>query len=88
MTNSSDFGFNAPLYYFPVDPGTVPPRVVSAEPAAGDIFYLTNITFSFSEGVSGVHASDLLINGVAAASVPLQAIGLRARLPEVAPAEP
>jgi hypothetical protein len=69
LTNSSDFGFNAQLYYFPIDPGTVPPRVVSAEPPAGDIFYLTNITFSFSEGVSGVDASDLLINGVPAASV-------------------
>ncbi len=43
--------------------------MVSTEPASGDIFYLTNITFSFSEGVSGVHASDLLVNGVPAASV-------------------
>src|SRR5262245_25225354 len=69
LTNSSDFGFNAQLYYFPIDPGTVPPRVVSTEPPAGDIFYLTNITFSFSEGVTNVHASDLLINGAPAASV-------------------
>jgi hypothetical protein len=69
LTNSSDFGFNAQLYYFPIDPSTVPPRVVSADPSAGDIFYLTNVTFSFSEGVTNVHASDLLVNGLPAASV-------------------
>jgi hypothetical protein len=69
LTNSSDFGFNAQLYYFPIDPSTVPPRVVSTDPAGGDLFYLTNVTFSFSEGVSGVDAADLLINGVPATSV-------------------
>ena len=69
LTNSSDFGFNAQLYYFPIDATVVPPRVVSSEPATGDIFYLTNATINFSEGVSGVDAGDLLINGVPAASV-------------------
>ncbi len=69
LTNSSDFGFNAQLYYFPTDPATVPPRVISIDPTAGDIFYLTNVTYNFSESVNGVDAADLLINGVPAASV-------------------
>lgn len=69
LTNSSDFGFNAQLYYFPTDPATVPPRVISIDPTAGDIFYLTNVTYNFSESISGVDASDLLINGVPAVSV-------------------
>src|SRR4030095_7695889 len=69
LTNSSDFGFNAQLYYFPVDASAVPPRLVSAEPVPGDVFYLTTITIHFSEGVSGVDATDLLVNGVPAAEV-------------------
>jgi hypothetical protein len=69
LTNSSDFGFNAHLYYFPIDPSTVPPRVVSIEPPSGDIFSLTQITYSFSEGVTNVRAQDLLINGTPATSI-------------------
>jgi len=67
--NDGDFGFNAQLYYFPVDTSVVAPRLVSANPAPGDTFYLTNVTISFSEGVSGVDASDLLVNGVPATDV-------------------
>jgi hypothetical protein len=69
LTNSSDFGFNAQLYYFPIDPATVPPRVVSADPPGGDIYSLNAVTFSFSEGVTNVEAADLLINGIPATSV-------------------
>lgn len=69
LTNSSDFGFNAQLYYFPIDPSTVPPRVVSTEPAGGDVYALDHVTFNFSEGVTNVRATDLLINGVPATSV-------------------
>ncbi len=69
LTNSSDFGFNAHLYYFPIDPGTVPPRVVSIEPTGGDVFALDHVTFNFSEGVTNVQAADLFINGTPAASV-------------------
>ena len=69
LTNSTDFGFNAQLYYFPVDASAVAPRVVSVEPVPGDLFYLTNATFSFSEGVTGVDATDLLVNGVPATGV-------------------
>jgi len=64
-----DFGFNAQLYYYPIDATVVPPRLISANPAPGDLFYLTNVTISFSEGVSGVDASDLLVNGVPASDV-------------------
>ena len=63
ISGSSDFGFNAQLYYFPADPSTIPPQLVSSDPATGDVFYLTNVTIRFSEGVSGVDATDLLVNG-------------------------
>jgi hypothetical protein len=69
LTNSSDFGFNAQIYYYPVDPATVPPRLVQADPAAGDVFYLTNVTISFSEGVTGVDPADLLVNGAPATGI-------------------
>src|SRR5207249_11244641 len=67
--NDGDFGFNAQLYYYPVDTTVVAPRLVSANPPPGDTFYLTNVTISFSEGVSGVAASDLLVSGVPASDV-------------------
>jgi Big-like domain-containing protein/calcineurin-like phosphoesterase family protein/purple acid phosphatase-like protein/immunoglobulin I-set domain protein len=63
LTNSTDFGFNAQLYTFPIEPGTVPPRLLAPAPPPGDLLYLTNITITFSEPVSGVDATDLLING-------------------------
>ena len=66
LTASTDFGFNAQLYFYPIDPSTVPPRVIAAEPAPGELFYLTNVTMNFSESVSGVNAGDLLVNGVPA----------------------
>jgi len=65
----SDFGFNVQLYYYPVDTSLVPPRLVNADPPPGDIFYLTNVTLTFSEGVSGVDAPDLRINGIPASDV-------------------
>lgn len=69
LTNSTDFGFNAQLYFFPLDPTTAAPRLVQVEPLPGELFYLTNITIHFNESVSGVDASDLLINGVPATGV-------------------
>ena len=69
LTTSSDFGFNAQLYMFPADFSRVPPRLVQATPAPGDVFVLTNLTVTFSEGVSGVDATDLLVNGVPASSI-------------------
>src|SRR6185503_12240350 len=67
--SSSDFGFNAQLYAYIADPTIIPPRVTSITPAAGDVFYLTNLIIKFTEGVSGVDASDLRINGTPANSV-------------------
>jgi hypothetical protein len=69
LSASSDFGFNAQLYYFPADPATIPPQLASADPPGGDLFYLTNVTIRFSEGVAGVDAGDLLVNGTAAIEV-------------------
>ena len=69
LTNSTDFAFNAQLYSFVPDFGVVPPRLAFADPAAGDIFYLTNLTITFSEPVTNVDAADLLVNGVPASGV-------------------
>jgi hypothetical protein len=64
-----DFGFNAQLYAFLPNNAFTAPRIVQASPAQGELFYLTNITVAFNEGITNVDAGDLLINGVAAASV-------------------
>ncbi len=69
LTNSSDFGFNAQLYTFLSVEGLVPPRISTITPGAGVLFYLTNITVTFTEPVTNVDASDLLVNGVPAAGV-------------------
>jgi hypothetical protein len=46
-----------------------PPTVAGKTPAPGNVSSLTSITVTFSENVSGVNASDLLINGAPATSV-------------------
>lgn len=66
---SSDFGFNAQLYAYLSDAAVSPPRLFLADPAPGEIFYLTNLTITFSEPVSGVDGADLLVNGVPAIGV-------------------
>jgi hypothetical protein len=66
---SSDFVFNAQLYTYLADVTATAPRIAQADPAQGDVLSLTNLTITFSEGVSGVDAADLLVNGVPAASV-------------------
>jgi acid phosphatase type 7 len=69
LTNSTDFGFNAQLYTFPIEPGTVAPRLLAPSPVPGDVEALTQITITFSEPVSGVGEDDLLINGAQASGV-------------------
>jgi hypothetical protein len=69
LTQSSDFGFNAQLYTFLADPTVVAPGITSVSPPAGEVFHLTNLTVRFSEAVTGVNASDLLIKGNPASSV-------------------
>ena len=64
--NSSDFGFNAQLFTYLSDPKLVAPRLTTVSPAAGTVFYLTNLTLRFSEPVTGVNATDLRINGAPA----------------------
>lgn len=66
---SSDLLLDLQLSAQLADSTALPPRVLSFNPAAGEVFYLTNITVTFSEPVSGVNASDLLVNGSVAASV-------------------
>jgi len=69
LTNSSDFSFNAQLYYFPLDATTVPPRLLDPTPPQGDVLSLSNVTITFSEAVAGVGATDLLVNGTPATDV-------------------
>ncbi|HMJ92332.1 MAG TPA: Ig-like domain-containing protein [Candidatus Acidoferrum sp.] len=66
---SSDFVFNAQLYTFMANAAVTPPRIVTAAPAQGDVFYLTNLVLTFSETVTNVEATDLLVNGVAATNL-------------------
>ncbi|MEY2407909.1 MAG: acid phosphatase type 7 [Verrucomicrobiota bacterium] len=66
---SSDFVFNAQLYTYISDAGVTAPRVATVSPTQGDLFALTNITVTFSEGVSNVDAGDFLVNGIPASSV-------------------
>ena len=66
---SSDFVFNATLYSHIPDFGVVPPRIASVVPAQGELFSLTNLTVTFTEPVTNVNASDLLVNGVPASSM-------------------
>ncbi len=70
LTASSDFGFNAQLYTYLTDIARTPPRIIGATPASGGTpTSLKTITVTFSEPVSGVNASDMLINGVAATNL-------------------
>jgi hypothetical protein len=69
LAQSTDFGFNAQLYTYLTDTEVVTPRVVGKDPAAGYTLFLTNITVTFSEPVTNVDATDLLINGTPAAEL-------------------
>ncbi|MGC8830247.1 MAG: lamin tail domain-containing protein [Verrucomicrobiia bacterium] len=69
LSNSSDFGFNAQLYTYLLTPESVPPRIASINPQAGVVYQLNSIQVAFTEPVTNVDASDLLINGVPAQSV-------------------
>jgi hypothetical protein len=64
---SSDLGFDCSLSTTAPDP--IPPVVATKSPAAGQISALTSITVVFTEPVTGVNASDLLINGLPASSM-------------------
>jgi hypothetical protein len=69
LTNSSDFSVNAQLYTYLLDPTTVGPRLLESMPPPGDVLSLSNVTVTFSEGVTGVEAANLLVNGVPATGV-------------------
>ncbi|MGC9035452.1 MAG: lamin tail domain-containing protein [Verrucomicrobiia bacterium] len=67
--SSSDFLFNMEMTAVISDPSLEPPKIGSVNPPAGDVYYLTNITVVFTEPVTNVDATDLLINGIPATSV-------------------
>ncbi|MCX8155224.1 MAG: Ig-like domain-containing protein [Verrucomicrobiae bacterium] len=69
LSASSDFCFNAELFTYIPNTELEAPRLVQRLPDATYLFALTNITVVFSEPVTNVQASDLLINGQPAASV-------------------
>lgn len=69
LTSSSDFGFNAQLYTYLPDMSRVSPRVAQVSPVQGEVLSLSNVTVTFTEGVSGVEAADLLVNGVPASTM-------------------
>jgi len=68
LAQSSDFGFNLQFEatIIDTDPSNTPPRIASVSPGAGDIFTFTSLLVRFNEPVTGVNASDLLINGTPA----------------------
>jgi hypothetical protein len=68
---SSDFGINLQFEgtLVEVNPALIPPRITSATPSSGDLFTFTSLQINLSETVTGVNASDLLINNVAASGV-------------------
>jgi hypothetical protein len=70
LISSSDFAINAELTaQIMSDPANEPPRILTVTPASGDVLYLTNITVTFTKPVTGVNASDLLINGTPATAM-------------------
>ncbi|MBN2508107.1 MAG: lamin tail domain-containing protein [Verrucomicrobia bacterium] len=69
LADSSDFGFNAQLYAYLLDPSLIAPTLADITPPAGNVFFLTNLTVRFSEPVSEVRAVSLWVNGVPASSL-------------------
>ncbi|WCJ60043.1 Ig-like domain-containing protein [Fontisphaera persica] len=61
---SSDFALNAELSAeISGSPANLPPVIIGAVPASGDVFALSNLVITFSKPVTGVDAADLLVNG-------------------------
>jgi len=60
---SSDFLMDMDLASDLVDPTLLPPQVQNLNPPPGTVYALTNLTVTFSKPVTGVDASDLLVNG-------------------------
>lgn len=71
LSGSSDFVLDAAIFSFA--PDSTPPEVVSATPAPGStVTALTQISVTFSEPVTGVIGSSLLLNGNTASGVTQQ----------------
>lgn len=67
LSGSSDFVMDAQL--LAVTPDSAGPVVAARNPPAGTVTNLDQITVTFDEAVTGVNASDFLVNGQAALSV-------------------
>ncbi|MCX7872391.1 MAG: lamin tail domain-containing protein [Verrucomicrobiae bacterium] len=67
--SSSDFLISMEMTAVIADPSLEPPRIASVNPVPGEVYYLTNLTVTFTEPVKNVDASDLLVNGVPATFV-------------------
>ncbi len=63
----NDFMIDAELSVIVVDPALWPPTLAAVTPPAGEVFSLNSLTLKFSEPITNVDASDLLINGLPAA---------------------
>jgi len=66
---STDFLINIGITAVISDPSIEPPKVANVTPQVGEVYYLTNITITFTEPVQNIDTSDLLINGAPASSV-------------------
>jgi len=64
--NSSDLLFDMSMESSALD--LIPPVLAEVQPPEGSLSQLTQVTVVFSEPVTGVNASDLLINGLPSAS--------------------
>ncbi|HEU0011741.1 MAG TPA: lamin tail domain-containing protein, partial [Verrucomicrobiae bacterium] len=67
--NSSDLVFDCELLAGVTDLSAVAPRLLAINPPPGNATSLTNITVTFSEPVTGVDVSDLIVAGVPATEV-------------------
>ena len=69
LAGSSDYGIDAELTAEISDPNALPPTLLTVNPSAGQVFWLTNLTVTFSKPVANVNVSDLLVNGVPATNL-------------------
>jgi hypothetical protein len=65
-TDNSGLSATSSVVNVTVSTNVAPPVIFAKSPAPGSVTNLTQISVTFSKNVTGVNASDLLVNGVAA----------------------